>query len=276
MMDTLNRSLNRVSFKSKISNSASNGTPYQERIGWSAQRSIRHALAMGALTITCCLLSNASAMAQQRNDGSTQNVASTNAVAQSNASSGDGVATEMRLRDGSVVPMGDYVGMWQGIVRTSTGTHRVALEVAPRTIGDGLVASMTSSAQRPFSVLVDTVTVADHHVQMGMATAGTRFTGRVNDRQTEIRGNWIQDGKSYSLTLKRVVVPVRTEHPIRESDLQAMMTYMQQPFGEAPTSDQPVIRRRPVFMIGPAHKPVAYDWIPHVGNQTVSYGMDYW
>lgn len=272
MIDTLNRSLNRISFKAKRSNS----TPSKERIGWSAKRSLRHTLALGALTITGCLLSNVSAMAQQRNDGSTQNVASANSVAKNNAPSGEVVATEMRLRDGSVVPMGDYVGMWQGMVRTPTGTHRVALEVAPRTIGDGLVASMTSSAQRPFSVLVDTVTVADHRVQMGMATAGTHFTGRMNDRQTEIRGNWIQEGKSYPLTLKRVVVPVRTEHPIRESDLQAMMNYMQQPFGEAPTSDQPVIRRRPVFMIGPAHKPVAYDWIPHVGNQTVSYGMDYW
>jgi hypothetical protein len=189
--------------------------------------------------------------------------------------SGEVGGTDIRLRDGSIVHMADYTGVWQGTVRMPDGAHSVALEVTPRTIGDGMVASMTTSAQKPFSVLVDTISVAHNRVQMGMATAGTHFAGTLNANQTEIRGTWQQDGKAYPLTLRRVVVPVRTE-PTAATRMASQLVSMAPPGleSEDPTPG-PVRRRTPVFSFL-SHTPVAYDWIPHVGNQDRPYGVDYW
>jgi hypothetical protein len=173
---------------------------------------------------------------------------------------------------------GSYEGLWQGVVRTPSGSHRVALDVAHYTTGDTLVANVTTSAQSPFSVLVDTFNVQDNHVRINMRTAGTAFEGTSNRALSEIRGTWKQDGKSMLLTLHRVELNTRSDKG-EAHGTQSQLAPSGQTVSSADENPSDPNRRRrktQVFTIGPPHWFWWYDWTPQIGNQERPYGLYYW
>ena len=173
---------------------------------------------------------------------------------------------------------GSYEGLWQGVLRTADGSHRVALDVAHYTTGDALVANVVTSAQSPFSVLVDTFNVQDNHVRINMRTAGTAFEGTLNRGMTEIRGTWKQDGKSTPLTLRRTDTNAHSDKE-EAHGVQGQLAQSAQAVSSADENPSDPNRRRrntPVFSIGPPHWFWWYDWTPQIGNQDRAYGLYYW
>ena len=179
----------------------------------------------------------------------------------------------------STTRTGDYTGMWQGMLRDGSGTHRVALDVG-RGLGEGMVANVVTSVQSPYSVLVDTFEARDHHITLNMKTAGTGFTGTSNAGMTEVRGTWKQDGKSTPLTLRRVDANGRTERE-NVTDAQSQMAgaaqlpSLKNGSDENP-SDPHRSRKQSAFSIAPPRWFWWYDWTPQIGNQDRPYGTYYW
>ena len=174
---------------------------------------------------------------------------------------------------------GDYAGMWQGMLRTEAGSRRVALDVS-RALGDNMVANVVTSAQSPYSVLVDTFEVREHRIVLGMKTAGTGFEGSSNASMTEIRGTWKQDGKSIPLTLKRVDTNMRADRGEAsgvQNQVAGSGVLPPMPSGSDESPSDPVRRhKQPAFSIGPPHWFWWYDWTPQIGNQDRPYGTYYW
>lgn len=169
--------------------------------------------------------------------------------------------------------LGTYSGTWEGTLRTGSNTHRVALDVAARPESNTITADMTTSAQSPFIVLVDTFDIQDHQVHLTMATAGTSFEGVSNQNLTEIRGTWNQNGKMYPLVLHRV--EMEPKNVMRGKQQQPM------PMDNAKSSDETTEAPRashksPFFFIGPPRWYEWYVWTPPIGGQERPYGMDYW
>ncbi len=172
-----------------------------------------------------------------------------------------------------------YAGMWQGVLRNASGTHRVALDVAQGGPNENIAANIVTSAQSPFSVLVDTFDVQDNHMLLKMRTAGTMFEGTVNRAQTEVRGAWKQDGVSTPLTLRKIDLNSRSEKDSARG--------LQGQVAQAGTSNQnlesnenpsdPVRRRKQsAFSIAPPRWFWWYEWTPQIGNQERPYGLYYW
>lgn len=169
--------------------------------------------------------------------------------------------------------LGTLCGLWQGSLHTGANTHRVSLDIATRPGSDTFAADMTTSAQSPYRVLVNTFDIHDHQVRLMMDTAGTSFEGVSNQALTEIRGTWSQDGKIYPLILRRV------EPDTKATSRGKQGRNMQSDFVKS-GDDSPSIpgasHRSPAFRIGPPQWFEWYAWTPQIGGQERPYGIDYW
>lgn len=172
-----------------------------------------------------------------------------------------------------------YAGMWQGVLKNSSGAHRVALDVAQAGPNESVAASVVTSAQSPFSVLVDTFDVQDNHMLLKMRTAGTMFEGTVNRARTEIRGVWKQDGVSTPLTLRKIDPNSRSEKDNArgmQSQVAQAGTFNQNLESNENPSDPLRRRKQSAFSIGPPRWFWWYEWTPQIGNQERPYGLYYW
>lgn len=202
-------------------------------------------------------------------------VGTTRTQAQS-ASHSDTMQTENKMDRSAMGLSNSYEGMWQGMLRTAEGSRRVVLEVTKRPNGEGLIGNMITSAQSPFSVLVDNFNMQDRHVRLDMKTAGSAFEGTANRAMTEIKGTWTYQGKTLPLTLKRMDL---TAHDSKgnaySSQGQAAGVSRNSDDNENPSSPYHQ-RRTPAFRIGPPRWFAWYEWTPRPGNQEVPYGTYYW
>ncbi len=133
----------------------------------------------------------------------------TTATQAQSASHSDTMQTENKMDRSAAGLSNSYEGMWQGMLRTSEGSRRVVLEVSKRPNSEGLMGNMVTSAQAPYSVLVDNFTIQDNHVSLSSKTAGSAFEGTANRAMTEIKGAWTYQGKTLPLTLKRMDLTAR-------------------------------------------------------------------
>lgn len=199
----------------------------------------------------------------------------TTATLAQSASSANASQTETATNRLAASPSSSYEGMWQGTLRTPEGLRRVILDVTRRPDGSGLMGSMVTSAQTPFSVLVDTFATQDRHVRLDMKTANSAFEGVSNRSLTEIKGTWTREGKSLALTLKRMELTPR--------DSKATVYGMQAQIAASSRKDDPENpsspyeqRRTPAFRIAPPRWFSWYEWTPRIGNQETPYGTYYW
>ncbi len=201
-------------------------------------------------------------------------------IASAQAQTADSALTGTNIKPAApAVQNSVYAGMWQGVLKNASGTHRVALDVAQGGPNESVAANIVTSAQSPFSVLVDTFDVQDSHVLLKMRTAGTMFEGVVNRAQTEIRGVWKQDGVSTPLTLRKVDPNSRGDKDNArgvQSQVAQAGTYNQNLESDENPSDPVRRRKQSAFSIGPPRWFWWYEWTPQIGNQERPYGLYYW
>ena len=198
-------------------------------------------------------------------------------IASVQAQSADSATGRHNVDSLAPTPQSDsYAGMWLGMLKNSSGPHRVALDVARSAMTDNSVAAnVVTSAQSPFSVLVDTFDVQGSHVTLKMRTAGTAFEGTANRAMTEIRGVWKQDGIATPLTLRRMDASDRADKN-NARGLQSQIAQTGTTSGETDPTPAPPTRRQPVFRIGPPNYYAWYAWTNPIGNQERPYGAYYW
>ncbi len=202
-------------------------------------------------------------------------VGSTTIQAQS-ASRADNMQTENKRERPTGALSNSYEGMWQGMLRTSEGSCRVVLDVSKRPNGEGLTGSMITSAQSPYSVLVDKFAMRDRHVMLDMKIAGSTFEGTSNRAMTEIKGMWTYRGKSLPLTLKRMDLNAH-DGKGNAYGSQSQMAAMSRNSDDNENPSSPYHQRQtPAFRIAPPRWFAWYEWTPRPGNQEVPYGMYYW
>ena len=186
------------------------------------------------------------------------------------------IQTENNMDRAAAAMPNSYEGMWQGMLRTSEGSRRVILDVAKRRGGEGLTGSLITSAQSPYSVLVDSFTMQDRHIALNMKTAGSSFEGTSNRAMTEIKGAWTYAGKSLPLTLKRVDTNVR-DGKGNAYDSQGQIAGASRNSDNDENPSSPYHQHRiPAFRIAPPRWFAWYEWTPRPGNQEVPYGTYYW
>lgn len=200
----------------------------------------------------------------------------TTATQAQSASHSDTMQTENKMDRSAAGLSNSYEGMWQGMLRTSEGSRRVVLEVSKRPNSEGLMGNMVTSAQAPYSVLVDNFTIQDNHVSLSSKTAGSAFEGTANRAMTEIKGAWTYQGKTLPLTLKRMDLTAR-DGKGNAYELQAQAAGLSRNGHDDEYVNTPYEQRRtPVFRIGPPRWFPWYEWTPRIGNQETPYGTYYW
>ena len=94
------------------------------------------------------------------------------------------------------------IGDWEGQIDTGKGSLRVIVHISQAADGK-LAGSLDSPDQGTTGEAIDSVTYEEPVLHFAIERFGSSFDGKMNHDNTEITGEWKQNGRSLSLVFQR-------------------------------------------------------------------------
>ncbi len=94
------------------------------------------------------------------------------------------------------------VGDWNGALSSGGGSLRVAIHVTQDKDGH-LIATMDSLDQGAMGIAITSITYKEPALHFEIEKFGASYDGTINKDNSEITGNWKQNGLSLPLAFKR-------------------------------------------------------------------------
>jgi hypothetical protein len=107
----------------------------------------------------------------------------------------------------------DLQGFWEGSIEMKAMTLRIVLKVEKSADGN-YTATMDSIDQGVKGIPITSVTLSNDTVRFDLTSMQAGYQGDLNERATEISGQWEQRGMSLPLTLKRTSNPSTIAAPL--------------------------------------------------------------
>lgn len=92
--------------------------------------------------------------------------------------------------------------VWQGVLDVGSAKLRLALHLAQSADGK-LTGSLDSPDQQVMGIPIDTISRQEQTLRFEMNLIGASYEGKLNAAGTEITGEWLQQGRNWSLNFTR-------------------------------------------------------------------------